>query len=60
MFVERFMKGFTEVGVNDCNDTLASDDDAHKVVICAPSLFLKIIITNFTMKPFFACFRRWT
>ena len=60
MFVERFINGFTEVEENDSNDTLASDDDAHKVVICTPSLFLKIIITNFTMKPFFACFRRWT
>ena len=60
MFVERFINGFTEVEENDSNDTLASDDDAHKVLICTPSPFLKIIITNFTRKPFFACFRRWT
>ena len=56
MFVERFINCFTEVEENDSNDTLASGDDAHKVVICTPSLFLKIIITNFTRKPFFACF----
>ena len=60
MFVERFINGFTEFEENDSNDTLASNDDAHKVVICTPSLFLEIMITNFTMKPFFACFRSWT
>ena len=45
---------------NSKDDTLACDDDAHKVVLCTPSRFMKIIITNFTMKLFFACFRRWT
>ena len=53
-------KWSSEFEENDSNDTLACDDDAHKVVLCTPSLFLEIIITNFTMKPFFACFRRWT
>ena len=41
--------GFTEIEENNPNDTLACDDDAHKVVMCTPSLFLRIIIiTNFT------------
>ena len=43
----------TEIEENDINDTLACDDDAHKVVLCTPGLFLRIIITNFTTKPFF-------
>ena len=34
MFVGRFINGFTEFEENDSNDTLASDDDAHKVDMC--------------------------
>ena len=49
-----------DVEENDSNATLASNDEAHKVIIYTQSLFLKIIITNFTMKPFFACFGRCT
>ena len=30
----------TEVAENDSNDTLACDDDAHKVILCAHSLIL--------------------
>ena len=43
----------SEVEENDSNDTLPCDDDAHKIVLYTPSLFLKIIIRNFTMKSFF-------
>ena len=46
----------SEVEENDSNDTLPCDDNAHKIVLYTPSLFLKIIIRN----NFFACFRRWT
>ena len=40
MFVERFINSFTEFEEIDSNDTLACDDDANKVVLCTPSLFL--------------------
>ena len=56
MFVERFINGFSEFEENNSNDTLASNDEAQKVIICTESLFIKIIITNLTMKQFFACF----
>ena len=49
-----------DVEENDSNATLASNDEAHKVIIYTQSLFLKIIITNFTMKQVFACFGRRT
>ena len=32
--------GVTEVEENDSNDTIACDDDAHKVVLCNHSLIL--------------------
>ena len=41
------------------NDTLACDDDTHKVVLCTPTTFLKIIVINLTMKPFYAFFQKW-
>ena len=34
------VNGLTEVEENDSNDTVACDDDAHKVILCAHSLIL--------------------
>ena len=34
------VNGLTEVEENDSNDSLACDDNAHKVIICAHSLIL--------------------
>ena len=34
--------GVTEVEENDSNDTIACDDDAHKVVLCNHSLILHV------------------
>ena len=31
--------GLAEVDENDSNDTLESDDDAHKVIVCAQGYF---------------------
>ena len=46
------VNGLTEFEENESNDTLACEDDAHKVILCTPSLFPKIDISNFTSKPF--------
>ena len=35
-----YMNGLAEVEENDSNDSLACDDNAHKVIICAHSLIL--------------------
>ena len=34
------VNGLTEVEENDSNGTVACDDDAHKVILCAQSLIL--------------------
>ena len=34
------INGLAEVEENDSNDSLACDDNAHKVIICAHSLIL--------------------
>ena len=55
--IENALIDMEEAEENYYNDTLAFDDDANKVALCTPSLFLKIIIKNLTIKP---CFLRMT
>ena len=35
-----YINGLAEVEVNDSNDTLAYDENAHKAVLCTHSLIL--------------------
>ena len=53
------LHGFTKVKENNFNDTLACNDDAHKAVLCNHTHFFSLIITNFIIKIFFACFITW-
>ena len=36
------VNGLTEVEENDFKDTVACDDDAHKVILCVQSLILSV------------------